>query len=130
MFQRREYEQLVVQHQQLFHSVCPPQFQVEWDLDDELRTDTYFALNLNGAAVIAHDSVRDRQPQAGALTNRFSGEERVEDLATNCFRNTTSRVSNRDQEKVGSLAGCDRNRALTGNGVHRVCNQVHQYLLE
>ena len=48
--------------------------------------------------MVLYDSVRDRQPQAGTLTDRLGGKERVEDLASDGLGDARSGVANRDQK--------------------------------
>ena len=72
----------------------PSQFQIQRDLDNKLRAHTLFALNLDGATVVLHDSVGDRQPQAGTLTDGFGGKERVEDFAPDSLVDTCSVIAN------------------------------------
>ena len=58
---------------------------------------------LDGAMVILHDAIRNRQTESGALTDRFGGEERVENLAANGFRDSGAGVANRDCEEDPSV---------------------------
>src|SRR5258706_1349585 len=89
------------------NSSSTPQLQIQRNLDNELRAHAFLALNLDRAAVVLYDSVRDRQPKARTLADRLGGKERVEDLAPDCVGDTRSVVANRDQENLARLAGCD-----------------------
>src|SRR5271154_2204173 len=113
-----------------FSFICPPQFEIQRDRDNELGAYPYLALNGDGAAQILYDSVRNRQTQTGALTDCFGGKERIENLASHAFGDPRAGVANRNQESPGSLAGSNENGSFPGDGVDGVGNQIHQDLLE
>src|SRR5689334_11622994 len=113
-----------------FSFMSPPRFQIQRDLDYEFRTRALLALNLDGAVVVPHDSVRYCQSQAGTLTNRLGREKRVEDLASDGLGYSRSGVTNRYQEKLRSPAGGDDNLSVSHNGFGSVGNYVHQDLAE
>src|SRR5579859_5681227 len=90
-----------------FSFIFLPRLQIQRDLDYEFRTHALFALKLDGAAVVPHDSIRYCQSQAGTLTNRLGREKRVEDLASDGLADSRAGVANRDQEKLRRPAGSD-----------------------
>src|SRR5688500_17765636 len=50
------------------------------------------ALDAELAADLAHDTVRDAEPQTGADTDRLGGEERIEDAPQVLFGNTDAGI--------------------------------------
>ena len=101
--------------------------------DAEPRPVPGLRLHPDAAAVVAGDPVADGEPEAGAHTLGFGGEERVEDLAADLGRDTGAGVGDLEPGLaiVGARANDDRTRSVDGHQrLLRVDQQVEDHLLQ
>ena len=89
----------------------------------------------DAAAVLLHDRVGDRQPEARALADLLRREERIEDLRLHLFRNPGPIVVDLEDDRVAVrvVPGAHDQHAAAVRGEHRllgVDDQIEQHLLE
>ena len=76
--------------------------------DAELAAAADFAVELDPAAVLAHDFLCGGESEAGAFAFRFCGEEGLEDASTEIFRDTVAVVTHSEQDEVGGIRAGSR----------------------
>ncbi len=114
-------------------------------VDREHAAASWLADDIDGTVDLAHDTVHERQPQAGADAHVLGGEERVEDALDRCGRHADARVRDRQRDVVDGVQVPRRDGARRSNardlerhgqrtalqhGLHRVHGQVHQHLVD
>src|SRR5262249_52607124 len=104
---------------------------LQWQHHDELRLagprlDAQVALVL-----FDDDPPGEIEPQAGAFTERFGGEERCEDAVDDLVRDAGAVVANLYADHVlGFTLGAQRQRAAAVHGLDRVVDDIGPDLIE
>lgn len=91
------------------------------------------ARQLDLAGVLANDAGDDGKAEPGADTDRFGGEERLEDAGLELERNAGPIVLDVEEDAAGAGAGAQHNAAGTTGGGNRlltVHEQIENHLLE
>src|ERR1700693_2968349 len=88
------------------------------------------AADLDGAAVLLHDAVADRKPQARSFAGGLGGEEGVENTVEQLAGDAHAGVGDLDIHGSILCRGADLDHAAVGHGVARVHEQVQKHLLE
>src|ERR1043166_6760002 len=84
----------------------------------------------DGAVVLLHDAIGDREAETGAAADRLRREERSEDPPQMLGRNSGPRVTGpRDRLMIGGPRGNGRPPAA-GHGIPRVEEQIEEDLLQ
>src|SRR5436190_16912106 len=87
-------------------------------------------LQLDPAAVLAHQALGDVESQPGALALRLGGEERIEDLLPDRLRHAGAIVHHPHHDLVVARLGGHLDLARLRGGLDRVGDQVRPHLVQ
>ena len=98
--------------------------------DNELRTFARLATGADSAAVIAHDALGHRQPEAHAVCVAAPREAGMKHLPRLLGQHAGAALANHDFDRSGPALERHGDRAATLDVVQPVHNQVQQHLLD
>ena len=96
----------------------------------EARALTDRAVAGDRAVVLAHDAIGDRQAEAGALADRFGGEERIVDARDVFAGNPGARIGDFDHGAVALETGGNRQPATARHRVLGIQEEIEEHLLQ
>src|SRR5437867_10097111 len=88
------------------------------------------ALDLDPAAVVGHDALRERESEAGALSRRLGREERIEDPAEDLLGHARSLVLELHLDLVADRARSDGEPAAPVHRLQPVRGDTEEHLAE
>src|SRR5579863_7160473 len=102
----------------------------QWKLYMETSACSGTALDADGAAVLAHDTVRHREAQASSFPGTFGCEKRIIDALQMLGRDALPAISYFDAGEPLFVPSANRQRTAGLHGVARVQEQIQKYLLQ